>query len=105
MPLSNGRPLLQGLPSLVCLLGASSTPQATTTSSAPPTASTFVADGWPPSSLGSIDNGVCRLALRASACAITSGAIGLARTLTVIDYSRPSCRATLSRTPSDPSRM
>jgi hypothetical protein len=39
---------------------------------------------------GSIDTSVLDLALGAASCAVKSGAVGQPRTLTVIDYSRPS---------------
>jgi hypothetical protein len=40
--------------------------------------------------LGSIDTNVFDLALGAASCAVRSGAVAMPRTLTVIDYSRPS---------------
>ncbi len=40
--------------------------------------------------LGSIEENVFDLALGAASCAVKSGAVGAPRTLTVIDYSRPS---------------
>jgi hypothetical protein len=40
--------------------------------------------------LGAIDTGVFDLALGAASCAVKSGAVGQPRTLTVIDYSKPS---------------
>jgi len=40
--------------------------------------------------LGSIDTSVFDLALGAASCAVRSGAVEMPRTLTVIDYSRPS---------------
>jgi hypothetical protein len=40
--------------------------------------------------IGTIDNEVFDLALGAAACAVKSGAVGQPRTLTVIDYSKPS---------------
>jgi hypothetical protein len=40
--------------------------------------------------LGTIDTDVFDLALSAASCAVQSGAVGRPRTLTVIDYSRPS---------------
>lgn len=49
----------------------------------------FLAE-WASASTGTIDRGVLSLALRASACALRSGAVEAPATLTVIDYSRPS---------------
>jgi hypothetical protein len=46
--------------------------------------------GWNRSALGSIEPDVFELALSAAACAVRSGAADDPRTLTVIDYSRPS---------------
>ncbi len=40
--------------------------------------------------LGSMDENVFDLALGAASCAVKSGAVGQPRTLTIIDYSRPS---------------
>ena len=45
---------------------------------------------WVATSLGSIDPKVLKLAITAATCAIRSGVVADARTLTVIDYSRPS---------------
>jgi hypothetical protein len=45
--------------------------------------------------LGSIDTGVFDLALGAASCAVKSGAVGQPRTLTVIDYSKPSAEKRL----------
>lgn len=76
---------------LVCasLLLAAPTSHATA-SSATAAAAAFAPGAWPAATLGHIDPHVFRLALRASACAIRSGAVHAVRTLTVIDYSRPS---------------
>ena len=49
-----------------------------------------VSQPWAAASLGSIDPGVLKLAITAATCAIRSGVVADARTLTVIDYSRPS---------------
>jgi hypothetical protein len=46
--------------------------------------------GWSESSIGTIDARVLTLALNAANCAIRSGAVADPKTLTVIDYSRPS---------------
>lgn len=50
----------------------------------------FSRDGFSNVELGSIDTGVFDLALNAASCAVKSGTVGRPRTLTVIDYSRPS---------------
>ena len=47
------------------------------------------------SNVGSLDRGVLDLALAAASCAVTSGAVDAPRTLTVIDYSRPSSQERL----------
>jgi hypothetical protein len=46
--------------------------------------------GWPAGRLGSVSAHVLGLALDATACAIRAGTVVSPRTLTVIDYSRPS---------------
>jgi hypothetical protein len=48
------------------------------------------AAAWAPTAIGTIDGNVFELALRATECAVRSGAIDAPSTLTVIDYSRPS---------------
>jgi hypothetical protein len=48
------------------------------------------AGGWSSSPLGTIDTNVFVLALGAADCAVRSGAVANPRTLTVIDYSKPS---------------
>lgn len=50
----------------------------------------FSASQWAPSAVGSIDPKVFEMALGAATCAVNSGAVGDPRTLTIIDYSRPS---------------
>jgi hypothetical protein len=45
---------------------------------------------WAPTAIGTIDGNVFELALRATECAVRSGAIATPSTLTVIDYSKPS---------------
>jgi hypothetical protein len=50
----------------------------------------FTRASFATSELGSIDTGVLELALGAASCAVQSGAVDRPRTLTVIDYSRPS---------------
>lgn len=45
---------------------------------------------WSPATAGSIDQRVLQLALSAASCAVRSGNVQNPKTLTVIDYSRPS---------------
>jgi hypothetical protein len=54
------------------------------------TTSNFSRESFPSKELGTIDVDVFDLALSAASCAVKSGAVGQPRTLTVIDYSRPS---------------
>lgn len=54
------------------------------------TSAAFTRESFAASELGSIDTGVLELALGAASCAVKSGAVASPRTLTVIDYSRPS---------------
>jgi L,D-transpeptidase catalytic domain len=53
-------------------------------------ASTFTAAAWMASEVGNIGDEVLRLALGASQCAVSAGAVASPRTLTIIDYSKPS---------------
>jgi len=50
----------------------------------------FSRESFSSEELGTIDTGVFDLALSAASCAVKSGAVGQPRTLTVIDYSKPS---------------
>ena len=50
----------------------------------------FAADAWTEVTSGRIEDDVLRLALSASRCAASSGAVSDPRTLTIIDYSKPS---------------
>ena len=50
----------------------------------------FTPEAWPETTTGRLDRDVFDLALGAAACAVRSGSIRDLRTLTVIDYSRPS---------------
>jgi L,D-transpeptidase catalytic domain len=50
----------------------------------------FRASDWAPSAVGSIDPQVFEMALGAATCALNSGAVDHPRTLTIIDYSKPS---------------
>jgi len=50
----------------------------------------FLSQPWDQASVGSIGGDVLQLALKAATCAIRSGDVAEAKTLTVIDYSRPS---------------
>jgi hypothetical protein len=53
-------------------------------------ASALTGTNWNPARLGSVDPKVFALALGATRCAVTSGAVESPATLTVIDYSKPS---------------
>jgi hypothetical protein len=66
------------------------TPAAFTASAAARAAADFSRDSFANAELGSIDTDVFELALSAASCAVKSGTVGRPRTLTVIDYSRPS---------------
>jgi hypothetical protein len=72
------------------LLAEAAVPSGATTSSAPAFNLSLMAEPWTPQNVGSIDVNVLRLALRAATCALRSGQVPAARTLSVIDYSRPS---------------
>jgi hypothetical protein len=86
----NSLPRIQGFAVLVCLLIIAGGSTQIVGSTAAASAASFTVDRWTPTSLGSINGEVFRLALRASSCAVRSGAITEPHTLTVIDYSRPS---------------
>jgi hypothetical protein len=60
----------------------------TATVSARPAGS--IAAAWDGSPVGAIDRTIFELALRATSCAVQSGAVTDPRTLTIIDYSKPS---------------
>ena len=53
-------------------------------------AASFSKSDYASASLGSMDENVFDLALGAASCAVKSGAVEGPRTLTIIDYSRPS---------------
>ena len=55
----------------------------------------FTPASWNVASLGAIDAGVFDLALHAVRCAVQSGTIADPKTLTIIDYSRPSTKERL----------
>lgn len=74
---------------------ASSAPRSTANTSAAAAAATnnsasFSASDFESSTRGSIETSVLDLALNAASCAMRSGKVNSPRTLTVIDYSRPS---------------
>jgi L,D-transpeptidase catalytic domain len=70
---------------------ASSAARNTTVAVAADTASAaFSRENFSSEELGTIDTEVFDLAFSAASCAVKSGAVGQPRTLTVIDYSRPS---------------
>jgi hypothetical protein len=52
--------------------------------------SAFDADVWDDDAIGTVNEEVFEMALKAASCAIKSGAVGSPKTLTVIDYSKPS---------------
>jgi hypothetical protein len=52
----------------------------------------FAADAWSDEAVGSIDDKVLALALGASRCATSNGAVANPSTLTIIDYSKPSTK-------------
>lgn len=54
------------------------------------TTASFSRESFEGASLGSIESNVLDLALNAASCAVRTGAVANPRTLTVIDYSRPS---------------
>ena len=53
----------------------------------------FSRESFEGASLGSIESNVLDLALNAASCAVRTGAVSSPKTLTVIDYSRPSSQA------------
>ncbi len=59
------------------------------------TSTTFALAEYDAAKIGSIDTGVLRMALGAAACAVKSGAVDAPKTLTVIDYSKPSTQKRL----------
>ena len=58
-------------------------------------AAAFAIDDFAAAEIGSIETDVLELALGAASCAVKSGAVQRPRTLTVIDYSRPSSQKRL----------
>ena len=70
--------------------GVVARPLAATRSAAVIERSAFDADTWDDDRIGSVDEDVFEMALKAASCAIKSGAVGSPKTLTVIDYSKPS---------------
>jgi len=56
---------------------------------------TFARENFEGASLGTIESDVLNLALNAASCAVRSGAVSNPKTLTVIDYSRPSSQERL----------
>lgn len=83
--------LLSLLPSAI--MATASARSTATTSVASTTANnsvTFTRADFEPAELGTIEENVLDLALGAATCAVRSGAVSNPRTLTVIDYSRPS---------------
>jgi hypothetical protein len=63
---------------------------ATSANAAPGVAAAFAIANFAASEIGTIETDVLELALGAASCAVKSGAVDRPRTLTVIDYSKPS---------------
>ena len=80
-------------PGTIDASAASSARAATSASAA--TATAFTIGNFNEDEIGSIETGVLELALGAASCAVKSGAVELPRTLTVIDYSKPSSQKRL----------
>src|SRR5687767_7412379 len=59
------------------------------------TATAFAIDNFSEAAIGAIETDVLELALGAASCAVKSGAVERPRTLTVIDYSKPSSQKRL----------
>ena len=59
------------------------------------TSANFAIDDFDEASIGTIETDVLELALGAASCAVKSGAVERPRTLTVIDYSKPSSQKRL----------
>src|SRR5688572_12462062 len=79
-------------------IDASAAREARTTSSAAFSnagAAEFAIDDYSENRIGSIETDVLELALGAASCAVKSGAVERPRTLTVIDYSKPSSQKRL----------
>jgi hypothetical protein len=68
---------------------------ASSAKSAADTAAAFAIDDFSAAEIGSIETDVLELALGAASCAVQSGAVERPRTLTVIDYSKPSSQKRL----------
>lgn len=68
---------------------------ASSAKSAAGTAAAFAIDDFSAAEMGSIETDVLELALGAASCAVQSGAVERPRTLTVIDYSKPSSQKRL----------
>jgi hypothetical protein len=66
---------------------------ASTLSASAGTTAAFSRELFEGASLGSIESNVLDLALNAASCAVSTGAVASPKTLTVIDYSRPSSQA------------
>src|SRR5688572_31605182 len=75
--------------------GADAAAAATSAAVADSVATTFAIDNFETGEIGSIESDVLELALGAASCAVKSGAVQMPRTLTVIDYSKPSSQKRL----------
>ena len=75
--------------------GADVAAAATAAKSSASTSANFAIDDFDEAAIGTIETDVLELALGAASCAIKSGAVEPPRTLTVIDYSKPSSQKRL----------
>src|SRR5688572_7310978 len=75
--------------------GAAAAPIAAPVDSKISTSANFAIGDFGETAIGSIETDVLALALGAASCAVNSGAVGRPRTLTVIDYSKPSSQKRL----------
>jgi hypothetical protein len=75
--------------------GADVAAAATSAKSSVSTSANFAIDHFDEAAIGTIETDVLELALGAASCAVKSGAVERPRTLTVIDYSKPSSQKRL----------
>jgi hypothetical protein len=75
--------------------GADAAATASSANAAASAAATFAIENFAAAEIGTIETDVLELALGAASCAVKSGAVERPRTLTVIDYSRPSSQKRL----------
>jgi L,D-transpeptidase catalytic domain len=79
-----------GYSEAVAANSAIATPAAASVAKADTAGAAFEMAAWDATVTGAIDPKVLRLALNASRCAVSSGAVNAPATLTIIDYSKPS---------------